>query len=65
MRLIINGLPPVCQAREVRIVAVGIGRGVDAHELLQIAMGQRRNVVHVDGADGLDRRLAAITDKTC
>jgi len=39
--------------KQVRMIAVGVGSGIDADELEEIADGKRENVVHVDKFDDL------------
>ncbi|XP_068717618.1 uncharacterized protein [Montipora capricornis] len=53
------------QARGVRTVAVGIGRGINQRELLQIAMSNNHYVVQVQNFDSLKGKLQMILDESC
>ena len=45
--------PFIRQIKQVKMIAVGVGSGVDNNELKEIADGKRENVIHVDKFDEL------------
>ena len=49
----------------MRTVAVGIGRGINQRELLQIAMSNNHYVVQVQNFDSLKGKLQMILDESC
>ncbi|XP_067043371.1 uncharacterized protein [Acropora muricata] len=53
------------QARGVRTVAVGIGRGINRRELLQIAMSDSQYVIQVQDFNSLKQKLQMILDDSC
>lgn len=53
------------QSKKVKVIAVGIGSGIDNKELLQIASGHAKNVFHVKDFDQLSLRMNAILKASC
>lgn len=53
------------QTKKVKVIAVGVGSGIDNLELLQIASNQRKNVIHVKNFDYLPSKLNDILRASC
>lgn len=53
------------QSKQVRMIAVGVGSGINNNELMEIADGKRENVVHVDKFDELFRNENNVLFASC
>ena len=53
------------QRKNVKVVAVGIGGGIDNNELLEIASGVKENVIHVKDFNKLLGTLAPVMRASC
>ena len=49
----------------MRMIAVGVGSGINNNELMEIADGKRENVVHVDKFDELFRNENNVLFASC
>jgi len=50
---------------DVTTIAVGVGKRTKDRELLEIAMGKKENVIHMDSYDDLKARLQSMMGKIC
>ncbi|XP_078348187.1 uncharacterized protein LOC144633234 isoform X3 [Oculina patagonica] len=51
--------------KRVKLIAVGVGSGIDYNELNEIANGQAANVIHVDKFEDLFVRLNSVLRASC
>jgi len=52
-------------SKKVKMIAVGVGSGIDYSELLEIANGKPANVIHVDKFEDLFVRLNSVLQASC
>ena len=55
----------ISQGKKVKMIAVGVGSGIDYNELNEIANGKAANVIHVDKFEGLFVRLNNVLRASC
>lgn len=53
------------QAKDVQVIAVGVGKDINPHELEIIAMGQKEHMISISGFNYLGHALANIRDEAC
>ena len=53
------------QGKKVKMIAVGVGSGIDYSELREIANGKTENVIHVDKFEDLFVRLNNVLRASC
>lgn len=53
------------QSKKVKLIAVGVGSGIDYNELKEIANGKAVNVIHVDKFEDLFVRLNNVLRASC
>lgn len=55
----------IFQGKKVKMIAVGVGSGIDYSELNEIANGKAENVIHVDKFEDLFVRLNNVLRASC
>lgn len=55
----------IFQGKKVKMIAVGVGSGIDYSELNEIANGKAANVIHVDKFEDLFVRLNNVLRASC
>lgn len=55
----------ILQGKKVKMIAVGVGSGIDYSELNEIANGKAANVIHVDKFEDLFVRLNNVLRASC